>query len=62
MAHEKEDSSVIARVEDVSSNGQAVNVLDLDSRIQQLANECPSFYKNPNLLALYLLASPSYPN
>lgn len=55
MAHEKEDSSV---VEDISKNGPAVNVLDLDSRVLQLANECPPFYKNRNLLSLYLLVSP----
>lgn len=31
---------------------------DLDVRLQKLAEQCPSFYKNGNLLRLYLLMIP----
>ncbi|KAF7552854.1 hypothetical protein G7Z17_g4031 [Cylindrodendrum hubeiense] len=34
------------------------NALDLDERILKLSNECPPFYRNRNLLTLYLLIIP----
>ena len=55
MASEKEPQKTAALVEEVARGGQAVDVLDLDARIQQMARECPPFYKNRNLLILYLL-------
>lgn len=57
MATEKEHPKTATLVEEVSGGGQAVAVLDLDARIQQMASECPPFYKNRNLLILYLLVS-----
>lgn len=57
MATEKEDHKSATVVEEVSHGSQAVGVLDLDARIQDMARECPPFYKNHNLLILYLLVS-----
>ena len=57
MASEKEPQKTATLIEEVSRNGQAVDVLDLDARIQQMASECSPFYKNRNLLILYLLVS-----
>lgn len=34
------------------------NVLDVDDRIQQLAKDSAPFYRQPNLLRLYLLIIP----
>jgi hypothetical protein len=53
---EKPDTTVIEEVN--KSNNPVVDVLDLDAQIQQLAKECPPFYKNANLLKLYLLIIP----
>ncbi|KAH6869694.1 general substrate transporter [Thelonectria olida] len=38
--------------------GLDADVLDTGERIQQLANDCPPFYRNRNLLTLYLLMIP----
>jgi hypothetical protein len=45
-------------VEDVPKSTEAVDVLDIDARILQAASEAPPFYKNHNLLILYLLIIP----
>jgi hypothetical protein len=52
---EKLDTTV---VEEVNKSNPVVDVLDLDAQIQQLAKECPPFYRNANLLKLYLLIIP----
>lgn len=57
MASEKETTKTATVVEEVAHGGQAVDVLDLDARILSMARECPPFYKNRNLLILYLLVS-----
>lgn len=38
--------------------GLETDVLDTGERIQKLADECPPFYRNRNLLTLYLLMIP----
>lgn len=57
MASGNETQKTATVVEEVAHGGQAVDVLDLDARILQMASECPPFYKNRNLLILYLLVS-----
>jgi hypothetical protein len=38
--------------------GNTVSLPELDGRLQPMAKECPKFYKNRNLLSLYLLIIP----
>jgi hypothetical protein len=51
------DESVIEKAE-LSRAGSNVRPTDLDVRVQQLAKEAPPFYRNRNLLRLYLLMIP----
>lgn len=44
-------------VENASSK-QDVEVLDIDARLQELAQAAPPFYKNRNLISLYLRMIP----
>lgn len=37
------------------TDGEQIDLSQLDSKIRQLAAECPPFYKSRNLLRLYLL-------
>jgi hypothetical protein len=49
------DAAAATVVEEVSKpSSEAVDVLDIDARIQQMARECPPFYRNRNLFILYL--------
>jgi hypothetical protein len=57
MATGKESHKDATVIEEVSKTDSAVDVLDVDARIQQMARECPPFYKNRNLFILYLLVS-----
>ncbi|KAF2222788.1 general substrate transporter [Elsinoe ampelina] len=42
-------------VEDSAEASEHIDVSQLDQKIRQLAQESPAFYRNPNLLRLYLL-------
>ena len=55
--NQKEAQGGATVLEEVSNNGSAVDVLDIDARIQQMAKEAPMFWKNRNLFILYLLVS-----
>jgi hypothetical protein len=58
-SYEKE-AGVTATVEHGVKPGAApADVLDLDSRIQELAAAAPPFHRNPNLFKLYALIVPS---
>ncbi|KAM5341875.1 hypothetical protein ACJ41O_014906 [Fusarium nematophilum] len=53
----REEKPTASAVEETPGE-DAIDVLDLDSRIQELAQNCPPFYKNGNLRILYLLIIP----
>lgn len=59
MSSEKRSlkDEAIAEKSELSRPGSAV-IESLDARIQRLAQEAPPFYKNRNLLNLYLMMIP----
>lgn len=49
------DTSTIEDNADIAGD---VELKTIDARLQQLSQECPPFYRNRNLLKLYLLMIP----
>jgi hypothetical protein len=54
------EKAEVSAIEDSKSGeeGNTASLSDLDGRIQVMAKEYPKFYKNHNLLILYLLIIP----
>jgi hypothetical protein len=58
MASSLKEKQAGFNVEDNSSSDHDVDLQDTERRLQQMTAECPPFYKNRNLLILYLAIIP----
>jgi len=57
MSYSKEKNSSEI-IEDKMNSDGGVRLNEADARLQELTAECPAFYRNRNLLILYLLIIP----